>query len=81
MGKEETGLKTQKIGIKQEMINRTQQGVNRTALFRSDSDGSGPSSRARAGHLDRKNRPEWGGLCVFGTAHVILCSLALQDLL
>ena len=58
MGKAEALLKTQKIGIKWEMANRTQQDESRAVLFRSVSDGSGPSSRARAGHPDRKNRPE-----------------------
>lgn len=57
MGKAEALLKTQKIGIKWETENRTQQDASGTVLFRSASDGSGPSSRAGTGHLDRKNRP------------------------
>lgn len=57
MGKAEALLKTQKIGIKWETTIRTQQGAIRTVLFRSVSDGSGPSSSAEAGCPDRKNRP------------------------
>lgn len=60
MGKAEALLKTQKIGIKWEMINRARQDASGTGLFRSVSDGSGPSSRTRAGRPDRKNRPDHG---------------------
>jgi len=54
MGKAKTCLKTQKIGIKQETANRTEWDAIRAVLFRSASDDSGTSSRARAGRLDRK---------------------------